>query len=41
MIVRGIPGQSLMKGYYKNPEATARSIRGSWLYANDRRRPPR
>jgi len=41
IIVRGVPVQSLMKGYYKNPEATARSVRGSWLYANDRRRPPR
>lgn len=35
IIVRGVPGRSLMKGYYKNPEATAKSIRDGWLYTGD------
>lgn len=35
IIVEGVPGRSLMKGYYKNPEATARSIRSGWLYTGD------
>jgi acyl-CoA synthetase (AMP-forming)/AMP-acid ligase II len=28
-------GESIMKEYYKNPEATAVTIRGGWLYTGD------
>ena len=32
ILVRGI---GLIKGYHKNPEATSRAIRGSWLHTGD------
>lgn len=39
LIVRGIPGRSLMLGYLKNPEATARTLRiingQTWLFSGD------
>lgn len=35
IVVRGHPGLSLMKGYFKNPPATAETIRGEWLYTGD------
>jgi crotonobetaine/carnitine-CoA ligase len=39
LIVRGTPGRTLMRGYLKNPEATARTLRewsdGIWLYTGD------
>jgi crotonobetaine/carnitine-CoA ligase len=35
MIVQGVPGRTLMKGYYKNPEATAQTIKNGWLYTGD------
>lgn len=35
IIVRGQPGVSLMKGYYRNPQATADTIRGEWLFTGD------
>jgi len=35
IVVQGVPGRTLMKGYYKNPEATAQTIRDGWLYTGD------
>lgn len=39
LIVRGIPGRTLMKGYLKDDAATARALRqdadGTWLYTGD------
>lgn len=33
--VKGIPGKTLMSGYFKNPEATADTLRNGWLYTGD------
>ncbi len=38
IVVRGVPGDSLMKGYFKNPEATASTIRDGWLWSGDNAR---
>jgi crotonobetaine/carnitine-CoA ligase len=35
IIVQGVPGRTLMKAYYNNPEATAETIRDGWLYTGD------
>lgn len=35
IIVHGVPGRTLMKGYYKDPEATSNTIRDGWLYTGD------
>ena len=35
LLVRGEPGLSLMRGYFKNPEATAEAIRDGWLWTGD------
>lgn len=35
LTVRGAPGISLMKGYFKNDTATAETLRDGWLYSGD------
>ncbi|PRZ41564.1 crotonobetaine/carnitine-CoA ligase [Antricoccus suffuscus] len=35
IIVSGIPGRTIMKGYFKDPEATAQAIRDGWFYSGD------
>ncbi|MEH6943890.1 AMP-binding protein, partial [Bacillus sp. JJ722] len=35
IIVKGVPGRTLMKGYFKNPEATADTLHNGWLYTGD------
>jgi crotonobetaine/carnitine-CoA ligase len=38
IVVEGEPGRTLMKGYFKNPEATADTIRDGWLWSGDNAR---
>lgn len=38
IVVRGEPGWTLMKGYFKNPEATADTMRNGWLWSGDNAR---
>jgi crotonobetaine/carnitine-CoA ligase len=35
IIVKGIPGRTLMKGYFKNPRATLETLKDGWLYTGD------
>jgi carnitine-CoA ligase len=35
MVVQGVPGRTLMKGYYNDPAATESTIRNGWLYTGD------
>ncbi|WP_379969506.1 AMP-binding protein [Ectobacillus sp. sgz5001026] len=38
IIVKGIPGRTLMKGYFKNESATEEALRDGWLYTGDNAR---
>ena len=33
--VKGIPGKSIMAGYFRNPQATINAIRDNWLHTGD------
>ncbi len=35
LLVRGIPGVTVMNGYFKDPTQTAASLRGGWLWTGD------
>ena len=36
LVVSGVPGVSLMKGYFKNEKATAETLRDGWLHSGTR-----
>jgi crotonobetaine/carnitine-CoA ligase len=38
IVVRGEPGRTLMKGYFKNEQATEDTIRDGWLWSGDNAR---
>ncbi len=35
ILVHGLPGWSIMKGYFKDPGATAQTIRDGWIWTGD------
>jgi crotonobetaine/carnitine-CoA ligase len=35
LLVAGVPGRSLMLGYFKDPAATSATLRDGWLYTGD------
>ncbi|WP_433959388.1 AMP-binding protein [Cytobacillus horneckiae] len=38
IIVKGVPSRTIMKGYFKNNEATAETLKNGWLYTGDNAR---
>lgn len=38
ILLAGIPGQTVMKGYFNNPEATSQTLQNGWLHTGDKAR---